>query len=282
MDHLPTDILDRIQAAYYQLTTAERRVADFVLMHHGQVQLMSITQLAEECGVAEATISRFCRSLKLKGYNAFKLELARHGAPAQPPLQEANLDTFQGRCRKISQASQDAVTQTVDSADARAVSKAVSLFHNADRVICMGQGGSMIMASECAHLFSTVSHKFFALMDSHIQVSTAATMSKRDVILLFSYSGSTRSGLEILELAKAQGASTVLVTRYVKSPAAKLADVALCCGSNEGPFQLGSIPARVAQLVLMDILFQEFCQKDPQRCSDSIQRIAAALSEKHV
>ena len=89
-------------------------------------------------------------------------------------------------------------------------------------------------------------------------------------------------GVQVLELAKSRGIATVLITRYTKSPAAKLADVALCCGSNEGPFQLGSIPARVAQLVLMDILFQEFCQKDPQRCSDSIQRIAAALSEKHV
>ena len=68
------DILERIHASYYQLTTAERKVADFVLAQHGLVQFMSITQLADECGTAEATISRFCRSLKLKGFNAFKIE----------------------------------------------------------------------------------------------------------------------------------------------------------------------------------------------------------------
>ena len=80
MDEQNLDILERIHASYYQLTATERRVADYVLNQHAQVQFMSITQLADECGTAEATISRFCRSLKLKGFNAFKIELARHSA----------------------------------------------------------------------------------------------------------------------------------------------------------------------------------------------------------
>lgn len=166
--------------------------------------------------------------------------------------------------------------------DEEAVIKAVDLLCKADRIICMGQGGSMILANECSHLFSTVSNKFFSIWDSHTQVSTAATMSNRDIILLFSYSGSTQSGLEILQLAKQQGATTILVTRFRKSPAASLADVTLCCGSMESPMQLGSIPARVAQLVLVDILYQEFCRKDPATSQRSLEQIAAALATKHI
>ena len=41
------NILDRIHGAYYQLTAAERKVADYVLQQYEQVQFMSITQLAE-------------------------------------------------------------------------------------------------------------------------------------------------------------------------------------------------------------------------------------------
>ena len=41
---------------------------------------MSISELAEECGVAEATISRFCKRLGYKGYNAFKLAVANSTA----------------------------------------------------------------------------------------------------------------------------------------------------------------------------------------------------------
>ena len=43
MDQENLDILERIHAFYYQLTAAERKVADFVLSQHDQVQYMSIT-----------------------------------------------------------------------------------------------------------------------------------------------------------------------------------------------------------------------------------------------
>ena len=74
MNRQSINILEQIHASYYQLTAAERKLADYVLAQRNQVQFMSITQLAEECGVAEATVSRFCRNLKLKGFNAFKLK----------------------------------------------------------------------------------------------------------------------------------------------------------------------------------------------------------------
>ena len=60
MDEQNIDILERIRASYYQLTVSERKVADFVLDQPEQVKFMSITQLADECGTADATISRFC------------------------------------------------------------------------------------------------------------------------------------------------------------------------------------------------------------------------------
>ena len=282
MSDMQTSIIECINGAYYELTVSERRVADYVLSQYDHVQFMSITQLAEECGVADATVSRFCRSLGLKGFNAFKIELAKQAASLMHPDDLDSAETFRGRCQQVQHNNQLAIQQTMELVDEEAVIKAVDLLCKADRIICMGQGGSMILANECSHLFSTVSNKFFSIWDSHTQVSTAATMSNRDIILLFSYSGSTQSGLEILQLAKQQGATTILVTRFRKSPAASLADVTLCCGSMESPMQLGSIPARVAQLVLVDILYQEFCRKDPATSQRSLEQIAAALATKHI
>ena len=77
------NIFAHISNGYYHFTAAEKKVADYVLSHKTAVQYMSISELAEECGVAEATVSRFCRRLKLRGYNAFKLALAK--ATAQEP-----------------------------------------------------------------------------------------------------------------------------------------------------------------------------------------------------
>lgn len=283
MDEQNMNILERIHASYYHLTATERKVADFVLAQHDQVQFMSITQLADECGTAEATISRFCRSLKLKGFNAFKIELAKHSvsSSAQMP-QEQSTDSPEGRCAEVGRLSIDAVRQTIELVEPKQVLRAVEMFESAPHVMCIGAGGSMIMASECAHLFSTVTGKFSAVSDSHSQMSATATMGLQDVIVLFSYSGATTSGLQVLELARSRGIRTVLVTRFNKSPAAKLADVVLRCGSNEGPFQFGSVPAKVAQLIVMDVLFQEYCHRNREESEENIQRIAAALSGKHL
>ena len=282
MDEQNMDILERIHASYYQLTATERKVADFVLAQHAQVQFMSITQLADECGTAEATISRFCRSLKLKGFNAFKIELARHSVPKASRQLEPSADTPEGRCQEIGRLATDAVKQTIELMNPQLVQQAVELIEQAPRVMCIGSGGSMVLANECAHTFSTVTGKFYSVSDSHMQMSATATLEKGSIILLFSYSGATTNGIQVLELAKQRGIKTILVTRFHKSPAAKLADIVLRCGSNEGPFQFGSVAAKIAQLVVVDILFQEYYSLNREICEENIQSIASALSDLHL
>jgi DNA-binding MurR/RpiR family transcriptional regulator len=74
----------------------------------------------------------------------------------------------------------------------------------------------------------------------------------------------------------------LLITRFPKSPGAAMADVVLRCGSKEGPLQLGSVPAKIAQLFLLDVLFSEFCRRDLKACRQSRERIAAAMEGKHL
>lgn len=283
MNEQSMDILERIRASYYQLTAAERKVADYVLTQHSQVQFMSITQLADECGTAETTVTRFCRSLKLKGFNAFKIELARHSVLGVSSRREpVSTDTLAGRVQESGRLAIDAVHQTTELMDLNQIGRAVELIEQAPTVLCLGSGGSMIMACECAHLFSTVTGKFTTISDAHMQISAVATMDPKGVIILFSYSGATTGGIQILELARQRGIRTILVTRFQKSPAAKLSEVVLCCGSNESPFQFGSVPAKVAQLVVIDVFFQEYCLRNQESCNECVQYIASALSALHI
>ena len=179
------DILERIHAAYYQLTSTERKVADLVLAQPSQVQFMSITQLADECGTAEATVTRFCRRLNLKGFNAFKIELARHSASTSAKPKDREPNSLVNRSLEVGRLASDAVYQTIELVEPKQVLRAVELIESAQHVVCIGSGGSMIMAAECAHLFSTVSGNFQAVPDSHLQMSAVATMGQGDVVMLF-------------------------------------------------------------------------------------------------
>ncbi len=183
---------------------------------------------------------------------------------------------------KLCNAQTAAIGQSLALLQPEQVSRAVDLLWEAEHVYCMGQGGSMIMAMEACHLFSTVSTHFSYVLDSHLQASTAALLSPRDVLLFFSYSGSTKNIVELMGLARGRGASIILITRFSRSPGAAQSDVVLQCGSNEGPLQLGSVPARMAQLFLVDVLYNEFVRRDPKQARANQERIAEALAEKHL
>ena len=130
----------------------------------------------------------------------------------------------------------------------------------------MGQGGSMLLAEEASHLFTTVFPGFFPVSDSHMQVIAASNLTAKDAILFFSYSGATKDLMDVLQIARQRQTRIVLVTRYPGSPGAELADCVLQCGSTENPLQLGSIAARIAQLYLIDVLFSEMCRRDLEHC----------------
>lgn len=280
-------VFTKINDEYYQLTASEKKTADYVMAHQREAQFMSISELAEASSVAEATVSRFSRRLGYKGFNAFKLALANSAARMRTdanPLSGEVLDddSLTDVCRKLYAADVSAMTQTLELIKPDDIKAAADLLEKAGKVLCMGQGGSMIIASEAAHLFSTASGKFFAVGDSHMQVIAATTMSADDVILFFSYSGATKDMIETLQLARARGAKSILITRFPKSPGAALADVVLQCGANESPLQLGSVAARIAQMYLMDVLFSELCRRDLDNIRQSRSRIAEALADKHL
>ena len=55
-----------------------------------------------------------------------------------------------------------------------------------------------------------------------------------------------------------------------------------CTQTRTSDVSLGSVPARIAQLFLLDILFRRLCLLDQERYSQNRQIIASALADKHL
>ena len=275
-----------IGSEYYTFTAAEKKLADYILSAQDCISRMSISELASACSVADATVSRFCRRLGYKGYPDFKLAIANasiHRLEDNPLSGEITReDTLETISQKLLNASAMAMVQTREVLNLDAVAEAAAVLRESTSVLCMGQGGSMLIASEAAHLFSTISGKFRPVSDSHMQAMAAVMMEPTDSILFYSYSGSTLAMLDTLKTAKERGSRVILVTRFPNSPGAALADIVLQCGANENPLQSGSVPARIAQMYLTDILFSEYTRKNLDEAKERRNRIAQALAAKHV
>ena len=275
---------------YFSMTKAEKKVADYVMQHRTEVQYMSISELAEECGVADATISRFCRDLGLRGYNDFKLSLATAAAKPRSNAIPSDYaegeitddDCFSDMCQKIFSSNVTALTQSMQKLDEGRINAAADMLYRANRVYCMGQGGSLTIAQEACSLFSTVASQFYIIQDSHLQAAAVSLLTDQDAVLYFSYSGATRDMMDVVRLCRAQGTKVILVTRFAKSPGAAYADCILLCGANESPLQHGSVPARMAQLFVVDVLFNAFVRRDPEAAERNRACVANALVDKHL
>ena len=262
-----------------QLTRSGHAVADYLLQHADEAQYLSISSLARECNVAEATVFRFCRALGFDGYHEMRIALAQANATGvlvnqQEPAPDADTATL---CEHASALFMTAINGTQNALSTEAVDEAVHLMQEARQVFCLGQGGSMLLANDICARFASLSTKFRTAGDSHLQLLTASLMNEADVVLFVSYSGATRDMMETLRTAKAAGAKIILLTHYEDSPGALLADVVLLCGAQESPLDSGSIPIKVAVLYVAEVLVLRYILDDKPGSTEAQERTTEAL-----
>ena len=88
--------LIRLRGLYPSLKTALRKVADVILRQPEMAIYASVNEVAAMAAVSEATVMRFCRILGFKGFQDFKIALAREMVIPSPRLHAGK---GRGSCR---------------------------------------------------------------------------------------------------------------------------------------------------------------------------------------
>lgn len=277
------NILVTIQLAYNQFTRTERKIADYVLKNSAEVPFMSITELADACGVAEASVHRFCRSIKVKGYQEFRMRLSictTRNEAASDAEAGGNGNTDDDAFRKILEYHLNAIRETNALLDREVVDRTVQMMTDAKRVIFLGVGNSMTTAEEAEGRFLHITPKVEYVSDPHMQCMMASMLDPDDMLIFISYSGDTTDNVRVAELARRRGARITVITRFPKSALTKYADTVLICGSRESPLEGGSMGAKMSQLHIIDVLFQCYYQKNLEVSRENNTRTAEANMDK--
>lgn len=278
-------LLVDIQLLYNQLTKTERKVADFVLKNTQQVLFMSITDLSDACGVADASVHRFCRTIGVKGYQEFKMKLSlsmisEDGAIKETENSMLKVDSLKYTMDNILESQINALKETHMLLDQEAVERTVRMMEEAKRIFFFGIGDSMLTANEARNKFLRITNKVSGIEDPHMQAMLASMANSEDLIFFISYSGATKDNVYVAKIAREVGAKIVTLTRFIKSPLTAYADAVLLCGSNEGPLEGGSMGAKLSQLYIVDILFHEFYRRNLQTSKENNRKTSKAVVEK--
>lgn len=275
-------LLLEIRLLYNQFTKTEKKIADFVIKNPNQVLFMSITELAEACKVADASVHRFCRKIGVKGYQEFKMRLSlKMAADEEPEMNGGEEQTESGLSLDgILEGHIRALRETHAMMEDANLEKVVSMMENAEHVYFFGIGDSLLTAMEARNKFLRITNKVSCVEDPHMQAMTASMATEKDLIVIVSYSGATKDSVYVAEVAREAGARVVAITRFVKSPLAAYADALLLCGSDEGPLEGGSMGTKLSQLYIIDVLFRVYYHRNSGISSENNQRTSRAVVRK--
>lgn len=255
--------LGLIRSHYPSLTPAEQKVADFILNNPREVIYMSVSELAEKCGVGDGTIVRFAQDIGLSGYQELKLILSRDlSNPFEYVLEDVSPeDSLEDIVRKITNRNLRAIADTTQLVSLESLDRAIDAISKARKVEFYGVGASGFTALEAKYKFLRIGVLCDAITDPHLQAMSASTLTPKDVAVGISHSGATKDTIDSIKVAKNAGATTICITNFAKSPITEFTDIVLLTASPEAPLASGAIRSIVAQLHILDILFTGVAMK---------------------
>jgi DNA-binding MurR/RpiR family transcriptional regulator len=279
---LTSSIEPKIHSYFNSLTKSEKKVAKHVLDQMESIIHLTITDLSEQAGVGETTALRFFRKLGFKGYQEFKLAVAKDTVKATSNL-HGNIDEqdeLHQMVQKLTATNVQALQETLGLFDTEQLEKAINLVLKSNKIHFYGAGVSGITADDAKNKFLRIGLTVDSVADSHIQAMAAATLSENDIAIGISVSGSTKDVVDALQIAKENGAKVIAITHFARSPITKCSDAVLLSGGRETPLQGGSMAAKIAQLHVIDMLFTGVALQIKEQALKYKEKTAQAVVDK--
>lgn len=276
-----TNSLGKIRSYYARLSDKEKKIADYILQNPKQIIHSTITEIAEILNVADATVFRFCKRIGFKGYQALKIALATEiMTPIQQIHEEINENDDEITiANKIFKSNIRTLENTAQILEGSSFKKAVELILSANRVELYGIGGSSVIAMDAFHKFIRTGIKANSYTDSHFQLMAASQLTKDDLAIVISHSGSNKDTIRILQVLKDSGAKTIGITGFPKSALSQNVDVALYTSSEETEYRPEALASRIAQLSIIDALYVNVMILNEHKSKASFEKVRTAISE---
>jgi RpiR family transcriptional regulator, repressor of rpiB and als operon len=272
----------KIRMRLPSLTPLELRVVETVFGQGQFSEATALRQIADDAGVSEALVVKIAKKLGFAGFRDFRSAVAEYiRSPTAEMHEELSVDdSSEEILQKVFRTSIQALEETLAIIDVSAFDRAADIIKSARNLDFYGVGGSAQIARDVSHKFLRIGIRSSVQDDAHMMLMSAALLGPEDVVIAFSHSGRTSAILEAAQLARRNGARTIVVTNYNSSPLAAIADIVLCSTAQGSPLMGENAAARIAQLNILDALFVAVAQRDYATAEANLERTMSAVTTK--
>ncbi len=285
-----TNIEVKTRSIMDSLNNSEKKVAAYFLNNIEHIFSMPVAQLAKESGVSQVTWVRFCKALGFDGLKDLKksLFIELNSATANEASKTLVFSDIkkQNNMEQISSSIKNSAIQAIEDTmkmlDYDELATIIKVIDQAERIHIFGIGASGIVADDFYRKLIRIGKNDCFSYDAHTQLTYGATLSPKDIAIIFSYSGTTNEMLELLSLSKSAHCPTLAITKFAKSPLMTAADYSIYISAPEVDLRSGAMSSRLAQLTIVDMLFTILASKNYSYVEKYLEKSYEACRSHHV
>ena len=252
-------VLDTICASLDTFFESERKIGTYIIQHTAKVVDMTVGELAQACGVSDASVSRFCKKIDMKGFHHLKITLAKEiserGKEEEEVSNHISVNDIGQSLKNILANKVTEITQTVSMMDTKQLHEILDKLNTAKTVQFFAVGNTITVAIDGAFKLNQIGIPAVSGTIWETQIGYTYNMTADDVVIAISNSGESTAVLRALEAARSAGATTISITNSEKSSAAQLSDYHITTATREKLFLDGYCFSRVSATTVIEILY---------------------------
>ena len=294
MENIRENIYNHILNLMPSLNGLAAKIAQYFMNNLDNLKYLRVKQIADNCGVSEATITRFVKTLGYSSFYDFKIDVANYNTTQHhQKLQDPNKansqdqilgditynDDFEKIVAKIKSEFISTIDVTINYVDLHELKKAITAISSAKTVSIYATGNSFLTAKHAYLRFSRIGKKCIAYTEPSEMAVSASLLGKEDVAIGISYSGKSEPVRKAIQYAKEAGATTIVLTGPLNSVMQREADIKISSVKREiDDFQISSF-SRLSHIVILDIIFAGVATSDSKKTIKAIKTSGAKIAD---
>lgn len=245
----------------------------------------TLSNLAEDTGLSEATIFKFVKKIGFEGFQNFKISVASNFRTIEERKNELivfsdidKTDTPHVIAQKVVHSNKLLLDDLVQTLNDERLKQALQLIYASKTLHFIGQGASSVIALDSYHKFMRTKYHCNYIADYHMQLSYSTKLGKDDCVFLFSHSGETKETIEVAEVLRKNNVNIITLTGNQNTQLVKLSNIAFVVDSEESAFRSETLTSRILYLTIIDILYTATMYHDEKKNRESLEKIRNVLS----
>lgn len=252
-------VMDTICSSFDNFFDSEKKIAKYIINHYDKVVEMTVGELATASGASEASVSRFCKKVGVKGFHHLKISLAKEMVESDTPevkvTNHISIDDVSQSLQNILANKVEELKQTVSMMDNKSLVEILKVIQKAKCVQFVAVGNTLPVAIDGAFKLNQIGIPSVAGTIWENQIGYIYNLGKNDVVLAISNSGESRGVITAMEAAHEVGATTISITNNDQSTVAKASHYHITTATREKLFLDGYCFSRVSATTVIEILY---------------------------